>query len=84
MMTKKEVKELIDSIHALRAGLSDEQAAEVPAIFPEWKEGKKYKAGDRVRYNGELYRMDEDYRADDDHRPDRDDRRNKKISRRKH
>lgn len=84
MMTKKEARELIDSIRAIRADLTDEQAAKVPALFPEWKEGKEYKVGDRVRHNGELYRMDEDHRADDDHRPDRDDHRNKKISRRKH
>ena len=36
--------------------LTDEQAEQVPQAFPEWAAGKSYKVGDRVRYDGKLYR----------------------------
>ena len=41
--------------------LSDEQAMEVPNIFPKWKKDKKYKAGDRFFHDGKLYKVPEDY-----------------------
>ena len=36
--------------------LTDEQAELVPQIYPEWAVGKSYAVGDRVRYDGKLYR----------------------------
>lgn len=36
--------------------LTDEQAEQVPQAFPAWAAGKSYKVGDRVRYDGKLYR----------------------------
>lgn len=36
--------------------LTDEQAELVPSVFPEWAIGKSYAVGDRVRYDGKLYR----------------------------
>ena len=36
--------------------LTDEQAEQVPQVFPEWAAGKSYAVGDRVRYDGRLYR----------------------------
>lgn len=36
--------------------LDDEQAETVTDLFPDWEEGKAYVVGDRVKYNGLLYR----------------------------
>ena len=36
--------------------LTDEQAEQVPQVFPVWAAGKSYAVGDRVRYDGRLYR----------------------------
>lgn len=36
--------------------LTDEQAEQVPDAFPPWSVGKAYKVGDRVRYDGVLYK----------------------------
>ena len=36
--------------------LSDEDAAEAPVLFPVWSEDGTYTAGDRLRYNGVLYK----------------------------
>ena len=38
-------------------GFTDEQAAEVPELFDEWSpDGVTYSKGNRVRYNGVLYK----------------------------
>lgn len=36
--------------------LTDTQALEVPSFFPAWVIGYPYKVGDRVLYNGILYK----------------------------
>ena len=36
--------------------LTDEQALEVPGLFPAWNAEATYAVGDRVKYNGTLYR----------------------------
>jgi hypothetical protein len=44
--------------------LTDEQAVQIPLIFPEWKDliGKKVKADETIlRYEGELYRVAQDH-----------------------
>lgn len=38
------------------AMLTDEQALEVPGLFPAWNAEATYAVGDRVKYNGTLYR----------------------------
>ena len=43
-------------IRSLATELTDEQAELVPQIYPEWAIGVSYKVGDRVRYDGKLYR----------------------------
>ena len=37
--------------------LTDEQALEMPLLFPKWQAGKKYVVGDRVLYLGTLYKV---------------------------
>ena len=36
--------------------LPDEEAETVTDLFPDWEDGKAYAVGDRVKYNGLLYR----------------------------
>lgn len=38
------------------AMLTDEQALEVPGLFPAWNKEATYDVSDRVKYNGTLYR----------------------------
>lgn len=38
------------------AMLTDEQAMKVPGLFPAWNAESIYAVGDRVKYNGKLYR----------------------------
>ncbi len=46
-----------DPIDDVLAILTDEQAVQVPDAFPVWKTSTSYHAGDRVRYQGEVYRV---------------------------
>ena len=50
-------KKLRAGIDSAGAYLTDEQALTVPAIYPAWSgESAEYKFGDRVLYNGTLYK----------------------------
>lgn len=49
-----EFRTTIDSIIET---LSDEQAVITPVLFPVWQVNIAYKKGDRVRYNGKLYKV---------------------------
>lgn len=56
-MTKGQLKALVNAITKTRDILTDEQAAEVPGLFKEWSETAVYAIGDRVVYNGILYKV---------------------------
>lgn len=56
-MTRDEAKALIAALVALREGASDEQALQAVAVYPAWREGVSYAEGERVRHDGELYRV---------------------------
>ena len=45
------------NFNGLLPNLSDEQALQVPLMFPKWQEGKEYVVGDRVLYLGVLYKV---------------------------
>ena len=49
--------------------LTDEQAELVPSVFPEWAVGKSYAVGDRVRYDGKLYRCVQAHEAIEGYEP---------------
>ena len=59
--TNKVMEMLNINIDDALSNLSDEQAMEVPNIFPKWKKDKKYKAGDRFFHDGKLYKVPEGY-----------------------
>lgn len=71
------MSELIERARALRAtieglavNLDDESAVENVELFPQWADDATYVAGDRVRYNGELYRVLQNHSAQSDWAPD--------------
>ena len=59
--TNKVMEMLNINIDDALSNLSDEQAMEVPNIFPKWKKDKKYKVGDRFFHDGKLYKVPKDY-----------------------
>lgn len=70
---------LIDKAKALREvieelaeeHLSDEAAAETPALFPGWNYPATYLVGDRVRYGGILYRCLQNHTSQESWAPNR-------------
>lgn len=49
--------------------LTDEQAELVPSVFPEWAVSKSYAVGNRVRYEGKLYRCVQVHEAIEGYEP---------------
>lgn len=60
-MKREEAKAIIDALVSLRGLATDEMALEVPALYPKWREGKDYKAGERVLHDGVLYKVLQDH-----------------------
>ena len=50
--------------------LTDEQAGQVIDAFPEWEAGVAYKVGERVKYDGKLYRCVQAHTSQADWHPD--------------
>ena len=50
--------------------LPDEEAETVTALFPDWEDGKAYAVGDRVKYNGLLYKCVQAHTSQADWTPD--------------
>lgn len=69
-MTKTEMKALTEAVVKVRNLLTDEQAIEVPALYPVWKENVEYKSGTRISYNGVLYKTIESHMSKLDLTPD--------------
>ena len=59
--TNKVMEMLNINLDDTLSNLSDEQALEVPNMFPKWKKDKKLKAGDRFFHDGKLYKVPKDY-----------------------
>ena len=45
------------NFNGLLPNLSDEQALQVPLMFPKWQSDKAYAVGERVLYSGVLYKV---------------------------
>lgn len=69
-MTRTELQSIINAITSIRASATDEQALEAIALYPAWKSGVDYTAGDRVRYDSILYRVLQDHTSQADWTPD--------------
>ena len=50
------VTQLKELVSTQVAELTDEEAKKVPALFPVWATDEAYSVGDRVYYNGSLYK----------------------------
>ena len=50
--------------------LPDEEAETVTALFPDWEDDKAYAVGDRVKYDGLLYRCVQAHTSQSDWTPD--------------
>lgn len=70
MMTKKELSIFIDAVKKVRDLVTDEQAIEVQPLYPMWKEGVAYVAGERVQYGEILYKVLMNHTSQADWTPD--------------
>ena len=69
-MTRTEAKAVIAALVKLRESATDEQALSVPALYPAWRSGVRYAAGQRVVFDGVLYKVLQDHTSQDDWTPD--------------
>ena len=64
-MRASKVKKLRALIEALTDFLEDAEALEGVELFPQWDGAAQYTAGQRVQYDGILYRCLQDHAAQD-------------------
>lgn len=55
-MTRQEAKDFINSLVKLRNLATDEMSLQVPNLYPAWRPDVIYAVGDRVLYEGVLYK----------------------------
>lgn len=55
-MNRVEAQAFVDAIVLLRNHVTDEIAASCPAVYPVWRMDTVYSVGDRVTFNGNLYK----------------------------
>lgn len=69
---KKKAEEMLENLKTkeLLDNLSDENAVLVMALFPAWKTKTKYKVGDRLRYEDNLYKTIQEHDSQDNWTPD--------------
>ena len=63
-------KQVYKAMQFQSAALPDEQAAQVPAVFPAWDAAGAYEAGDRVQYADVLYKCLTAHTAQESWAPD--------------
>ena len=69
-MTRAEAENIVAALVKLRESATDEQALSVPALYPAWRSGVRYAAGQRVIFDGVLYKVLQDHTSQDDWTPD--------------
>ena len=69
-MNKNNIKTLIADIIKLRNIATDEQALQVPNLYPLWENNTVYEIGYRVRYNNVLYKVQQAHTSQEDLTPD--------------
>ena len=55
-MTREQLSAFINAIKRLRGTIDDETALTVPMFFPAWRPDTDYTVGERVVYDGILYK----------------------------
>jgi chitodextrinase len=70
-MNKRETQAFIDSLIKLRDSLNDEIALTAVEVYPQWRaNGEEYKVGQRVQYNGTLYKVLQNHNSQETWAPD--------------
>lgn len=69
MITIEKAKALRKKIESMSAELTDDDALDVPELFPKWTI-KEYAVGDRVRYGDLLYKCLQNHTSQADWTPD--------------
>ena len=60
--SKDKIMHGLSAVQAVRSVLTDDQALEVPDLYPGWiPDSSGYTAGDRVTYGGKLYKCFQDH-----------------------
>ena len=70
MTNIERAKQLRLAVQFQAAALPDEQAAQVPTVFPLWDAGASYQEGDRVQYADLLYKCLTGHTAQESWTPD--------------
>lgn len=68
--TNKAMEVFNINFNDLLPDLTDEQALEIPLLFPKWRSGAEYKENDRVRYLGKVYKVLQAHTAQEGLEPD--------------
>lgn len=69
-MTRAEAENIVAALVTLRESATDEQALSVSALYPAWRSGVPCAAGQRVVFDGVLYKVLQDHTSQDDWTPD--------------
>ena len=69
--TRTHISKVKDLLHKASASLTDEDALEAVELFPVWAVGVNVTKGMRLRYEGELYRVEQDHTTQEDWTPDK-------------
>lgn len=70
MITRAKARQLRRLIEQTSATLTDMEALEGVELFPAWKTAHAYAVGDRVQYEGKLYKCLQGHTSQDDWTPD--------------
>lgn len=68
-MKRTDAFEILAAVVNIRAGADDETALKNVVAFPLWQAGEAYKAGERIRYGGELYKVLTAHTSQEDWKP---------------
>lgn len=66
MITKAHARKLRKAIEKTAVTLTDSEAFDVAELFPMWKVDTAYQTGDRVQYEGKLYKCLQGHTSQED------------------
>ena len=70
MSKPTEIEKVKETVQTVLPRLDDETALSVYTLFPDWTEETNYVPGDRLNYNGALYRVIEEHTSEAEKTPD--------------
>lgn len=69
-MKRGRLNAFLRSVKQVRTTIDDETAMTVGGLYPRWEADKEYEAGERVMYEGQLYRVLQAHTAQEGWSPD--------------